>query len=571
VAATAEQERTRVDGGRNVPLRDGQTVGSDDGCRWRVIRHLADGGFSSVYEVRPASNATSDRHGEQTRALKCLWGTPAEVTAVGSEAAKMASVSGHENVLGLVTSFRFELADQPYKHHVGLVLERADEDLPGFGQRVQTSESAWAAVFEQVAAGLEHIHARRMVHGDIKPTNVLRVGPRFTVADFGVAAPLESTRSAGIGWARTIAFWPPESASQGVLDADGVRRPPVDGWRASQRGDVWALAVSMHRVLTGRHITPGSTPEQQYELVCLGRYALDDRLSEGWRRLLLDCLAHDPAERVVSTAAELRRRLAELALPDDYAGVAWTDAAPRVVAVLNVGREQQLLLTMTQEGGRVAGSLLTGGLLVSATRHLAEVVVPSLAQQVRDSQRALVRLASAPAAMTQPRDDDGTQTIVVEAAELEHTRELSIAVADVTRQRDRIALDRDRLARHRDELAEERDRLRRDYANLTRRLDRLEHDQRQRTQPQPPVAVPAVPGVPTHPPRAAMPPAMPRAIPRTRRRVRRAAWHLIVVCLLLALLALFGSIAYTSLTGHSAIDLLNALLARASRLIHGRQ
>ena len=174
------------------------------------------------------------------------------------------------------------------------MLELADEDLPTFGARVTPDERAWAAVFEQVAAGLEHIHARRVVHGDIKPTNVLRLGARFAVADFGVSAPLESTRSAGIGLARTIAFWPPESASQGVLQADGVRRPPVEGWRASQAGDVWALAVSAHRMLTGRHITAGTTPEQQYELVCLGKYAVDGRLGAGWRRLLEDCLVHEP-------------------------------------------------------------------------------------------------------------------------------------------------------------------------------------------------------------------------------------------------------------------------------------
>ena len=300
---------------RTVPLEPGETVGDPPDSRWRVVRHVADGGFSSVYEVRPATPETVDRHGGAPRALKCLWGTPAELTAIGSEAAKTAAVDGHAGVLRLVTSFRFERTEAPH-HHVGLVLELADEDLPTFGARVAPDERAWAAVFEQVAAGLEHIHARRVVHGDIKPTNVLRLGARFAVADFGVSAPLESTRSAGIGLARTIAFWPPESASQGVLLADGVRRPPVEGWRASQGGDVWALAVSAHRMLTGRHITAGTTPEQQYELVCLGRYAVDGRLGAGWRRLLADCLVHDPALRRVSTAAELRRRLAELALPD---------------------------------------------------------------------------------------------------------------------------------------------------------------------------------------------------------------------------------------------------------------
>src|SRR4029450_12641140 len=153
---------------------------------WRVVRHVAAGGFSSVYEVRPATTETVDRHGAAPRALKCLWGTPAELTALHGAAARPAPVAGPAGVLRLVTSFRFERPAPPH-HHVGLVLELADEDLPTFGARVAPGERAWAAVFEQVAAGLEHIHARRVVHGDIKPTNVLRLGARFAVADFGVS------------------------------------------------------------------------------------------------------------------------------------------------------------------------------------------------------------------------------------------------------------------------------------------------------------------------------------------------------------------------------------------------
>jgi serine/threonine protein kinase len=531
--------------GRNVPLRPGQLVDDGDGVDWQVVAHIADGGFSSVYEVRPANGAAQRAYGPRHRALKCLWGTPAELTAIGGEAAKMAAVEGHENVLGLVSSFRFDGADRPQAHYVGLVLELADEDLRRFAARAVPSERAWAAVFEQVAAGLDHIHSRRVVHGDIKPTNVLRIGGRFAIADFGVAAPLETTRSAGIGLARTIAFWPPESASQGILCADGVRRPPVDGWRATQLGDVWALAVSMHRVLTGRHITPGTTPEQQYELVCLGKYSIDDRIGPGWRQLFADCLAHDPDDRLVSSAGALRLRLAELALADDYLGVPWADGRPRVVAVLDLGQRtpptdpppadpapadpdrpagptpepeptldlpvprpepaaphpdgpttalvradgparEALLLYLTQDGGRVHGTVMPAdGLLLAAARHLAEVAVPSLAQQVRDSQRAVLRLVDeqqrlrerAGPAPARPVED-AASTLIVGAAEVERTRELTVAVADVTRQRDRLARDRDRLTRHRDELAEERDRLRQQYTDLARRMDRLERDQR---------------------------------------------------------------------------------------------
>ena len=462
---------------RTVPLDAGETVGDVPDSRWRVVRHVADGGFSSVYEVRPATPETLDRHGGAPRAMKCLWGTSAELTAIGGEAAKTAAVDGHPGVLRLVTSFRFDTPATPH-HYVGLVLELADEDLPTFGARVAPDERAWAAVFEQVAAGLEHIHARRIVHGDIKPTNVLRLDARFAVADFGVSAPLESTRSAGIGLARTIAFWPPESASQGVLLADGVRRPPVEGWRASQAGDVWALAVSAHRMLTGRHITAGTTPEQQYELVCLGRYAVDGRLGAGWRRLLEDCLVQDPDKRRVSTSAELRERLAELAVPPAYALAPWPAGSPRLAALLDLDPAAGgplLALTLDQPGGRVSGALLPAdGVLPSAVRHLTDDVVPSLARRVAAAEPGAHWVAepAAPTAAAQAAADPAA-TLLVTTAELERSRQLT---ETVTRQRNQLAADRDRLARARDDVAADRDRLRRDHEILASRLDRLERE-----------------------------------------------------------------------------------------------
>ncbi|HEY9472616.1 MAG TPA: protein kinase, partial [Mycobacteriales bacterium] len=435
-------------------MDDDTTVGGSPGCRWRVLRHLAEGGFSSVYEVVPATPETEREHGPQHRALKCLWGTPAELSHINGEADRMAAVEGHDNVLGLVTSFRFDGSGEgSYLHYVGLVLELAGEDLYRFGERISPSEDAWAAVFEQLAAGLEHIHARRIVHGDIKPTNLLRVGPAFKIADFGLSAPLETTRSAGIGWARTISFWPPESGSQGVRDEYGVRRAPAEGWRATQMGDVWALAVSMHRLLTGRHITASSNPEQQYELVCAGRYTIDDRLSPGWRRLLADCLVYDPEQRVVTTAADLRGRLAELAVPDDYQPVFWRQGQPRVAALLDgVTDEQALVFYLAQEGGR-AQSLFAarGDVLLDVTRHLHQVVVPALAQQVRDSQRTAVRLAERQERMSEQEPwtagEDLARTRVIQQTEAERSRQLAVAVAEVTRQRDQAARDRDQAIR----------------------------------------------------------------------------------------------------------------------------
>jgi Protein kinase domain len=518
---------------RTVPLDPGEIIGETPDSRWRVVRHVADGGFSSVYEVRPASPETLDRHGGAPRALKCVWGTPAELTTMNDEATKTQLVDGHPNVLTLVTSFRFDRSTAPH-HHVGLVLELADEDLPTFAARVRLDERAWAAVFEQVAAGLEHIHARRVVHGDIKPTNVLRIGARFAVADFGVSAPLESTRSAGIGLARTIAFWPPESATQGVLQADGVRRPPVEGWRASQLGDVWALAVSAHRMLTGRHITAGTTPEQQYELVCLGRYAIDRRLGAGWRRLLEDCLAHDPRQRRVTTPAQFRQLAAELAVPSAYAGVPWPAGSPRLAALVDLDPAAGgplLALSVDRPGGRVSGELVPAdGILPAALLHLTEDVLPTLAGRPGLPAPAAVNGAATPngavhpngvatpngvarsngavhpnagylngaahlgAAAVRPNGSDhpdgvrsGTTAVPngvgplggngVAGGDPAATQIVTLAELERTRQQSAaISAQRDRLAAQRDEVAADRDRLRREHDELARRLDRLERE-----------------------------------------------------------------------------------------------
>ncbi|HKE51593.1 MAG TPA: protein kinase [Actinomycetes bacterium] len=471
--------------GQHVPLAAGELVGTDEANRWEIVGHLADGGFSSVYEVKPGTPETAEKYGSEHRALKSMTGTPAELSNIDSEAEKIAAVEGHGNVLGLITSLRFDLEARPDDHFVGLILELAGEDLYGFARRMRPGELAWAAIFEQVAAGLEHIHARNVVHGDIKPTNILRVGADFRIADFGVSAPLDTGPSAAIGIARTMAYWPPESCDQGTVAEDGTRQPPTEGWQASQADDVWALAVSMHRMLTGRHITAGSTPQQQYNLICQGRYSIDDRLDPGWRALFADLLAHRPEDRSVTTAAVLRRRLSELALPEDYVGVPWTDGAPRIVAALqdekSVGTEGVLLLYLTRAGGRVQSRLVPAGdPLLAVVRHLHGTAVPALAQQVRDAQRTAARLTDERDRLQVAVDRaarGGPETEPMPATEAtQEVQRLSAEVTAMIGERDQLAAAQKQLSRARDDVARERDQLARQHRALAKRVSQLETD-----------------------------------------------------------------------------------------------
>jgi chromosome segregation ATPase len=213
-----------------------------------------------------------------------------------------------------------------------------------------------------------------------------------------------------------------------------------------------------------------------------------------------------------------------------------------------------LVLYLNREGGRVHGAVLPGsGLLLAATRHLTDVAVPGLAQQVRDSQRGMIRLVEeqerASAALRRAAEQDAASTMIVNPDDLELTSELSAAVAGVTRQRDELTEDRDRLARHRDELAAERDRLRQQYADLAYRLDRLEHDRerRERSLIESPTSVLRAVGRSTAPqPRVPAAPARATTRPaavQTRRRRHPLVGTVLFLLVLLLVAAVLGIVA----------------------------
>ena len=91
----------------------------------------------------------------------------------------------------------------------------------------------------QIAAGLQHAHARNIVHRDIKPSNVLITNDGTAkILDFGLArmhGPTASTESASLKG--TLFYMSPEQVQGKPLDA---------------RCDIWALGVVIYQMLTAR-------------------------------------------------------------------------------------------------------------------------------------------------------------------------------------------------------------------------------------------------------------------------------------------------------------------------------
>jgi len=260
---------------------------------WEIVRFVGRGSYGVVFEARRSSWLD-----EPPQALKIFDPiiSSAARSALLGEFSTLTDVR-HPHLLTGVDAF--DLVEPPYAGCVVFVLELADEDLSHRVARTGAlAPDEAAAVVADVAEGLAALHAEGRIHGDVKPENILRVGDRWVLGDFGVTSVLEG--SYAVTHAATIDYRPPEAAHA------------ENGTRQHRSADVWALGVSLHVAATGRHPFPGPDPMMRYAAALRGERAVVTGLDPGLASIIDDgCLVADPHRRLA--AAEVAARLRDLA------------------------------------------------------------------------------------------------------------------------------------------------------------------------------------------------------------------------------------------------------------------
>ena len=172
----------------------------------------------------------------------------------------------------------------------------------------------------QVAQALEHAAKFDIVHGDVKPSNILLVDHRTVkLTDFGLARRHSELSGDPGQTAGTPNYISPEAA----------RGNPTD-----HRSDMYALGVTLFEMTFGRLPYTRHTGDLQ-ELLLLHRSAPPEfpepwpaELPEGWRDVLVRLLAKDPAERYQDFAELITdlQKLQPVELPNArplLRGMAW--------------------------------------------------------------------------------------------------------------------------------------------------------------------------------------------------------------------------------------------------------
>ncbi|WVZ69153.1 hypothetical protein U9M48_017988 [Paspalum notatum var. saurae] len=270
---------------------------------WRTLRTLGRGASGAVVSL--ASDAASG-----------------ELFAVKSAGAvHAAALRREQRVLSGLASPHVvrcvggaEAADGSYR----LVLEYAPggslADAVARNGGAGLGERAARAYAADVLRGLAYLHARAVVHGDVKPANVvIGADGRAKLADFGCARAIGASAAATRPIGGTPAFMAPEVAR---------------GQEQGPPADVWALGCTVLELATGRAPWSGGDV-----LAAVHRIGYTDAVPEAplWlspdaRDFLSRCFARDAAERW--TAARL------LEHPfvhggDDVDDKAWASVSPK--------------------------------------------------------------------------------------------------------------------------------------------------------------------------------------------------------------------------------------------------
>ncbi len=271
---------------------------------YEVVRQLGEGGAGRVYEAvhHPSGRVVA------IKTLRTEHGGPASQRLLLNEAAAAAQLA-HPSIV--------ELIDVGRDQYGGMFLVM--ELVRG------SSVEAWSASFpglhvvlgavDEILDALSTAHAQGIVHGDLKPANVLLTETgRVKVTDFGIAHVIDPLRR--LPERRGVQGTPYYMAPEQLIDVESIS-PPTD---------LYALGVMLYELIAGRE--PYPSDGTLADMLARKMYAVEPlspraglAIPRELASLVMALLDPDPRLRP-RFAAALRRELASLAarLPNSPRG-----------------------------------------------------------------------------------------------------------------------------------------------------------------------------------------------------------------------------------------------------------
>jgi serine/threonine protein kinase/tetratricopeptide (TPR) repeat protein len=284
-------------------------------AHYRVVAKLGSGGMGEVYR------ATDTRLGRDV-ALKLLPRAAASDASARDRLiaeARHASALNHPHICHI-----YEVNEADGVIYLAMELVEGEplaRRIPEGGLLAETVMRYGA----QVADAMDHAHQRRILHRDLKSSNVMVTqSGAAKVLDFGLAQRIRDDELHEITQSRLSGL--PPGVIAGTLSY--LAPEVLSGQPASERSDIWALGVLLYEMLSGRLPFEGRTGFEVSSAILRQEPPALDRVPPALRAVIHRCLAKEPEQRYGS-AAEVRAALeaigsaAAAGRPEPAGGRSW--------------------------------------------------------------------------------------------------------------------------------------------------------------------------------------------------------------------------------------------------------
>lgn len=143
---------------------------------------------------------------------------------------------GHPNI---VTPLSFGMKDDGAFIVMPLYEGRSVDNAAGHFQEAM----AWKLIYD-ISSALAYLHAERLCHGDVKPSNILRNGVNFLLADFGSCFEVKTGS-------------PANDLSSYLFSAPEVIK--------TEKSDIWSLGATVFNLVMGSQVLNGLGGRSQRE------------------------------------------------------------------------------------------------------------------------------------------------------------------------------------------------------------------------------------------------------------------------------------------------------------------
>ncbi len=311
------------------PIRPTIAVGETLACRYLIAARIGSGGTSTVY-------AADDTRLKRPVALKVLSNLVRDPKRFAREEARLMSSVRNAHVVAVHDLLLTERGPV-------IVMELVEGETLDTRMERPMSVEECLTILSGIAAGLDAVHGAGLVHGDIKPSNVLiDTTKQIKLTDFGLRAMLQEVLPGNV--VGTPCYLAPECIAAASTMED--RQSSL-----SAESDIYSFAVMAFEMMAGQPpflYRQSSDYFHAHTTVTAPVFSAKSGMSTAFDAIFAAALAKDPNRRPLSAGAFVR------ALDDAARGC---DERGQALRILVVDDDDDLRALLSEYlGGRLPGA-----------------------------------------------------------------------------------------------------------------------------------------------------------------------------------------------------------------------